>query len=353
MAVVDVEGLLAEISAEAPCGEDVSYDPAYMAIETMLAAGLSQAGMVDDGEDAADDGPNWREVRSQCVELFGRTKDLRVCMDLTVALLMEDGFGGLRDGLVVLRGLLERYWDHVWPQLDPDDGNDPLERMNILSALATPPGAFQDPLMFRKRVAMAPLTRSVQVGRFGMADIDAAAAGAEGAPDAGLIDAAFQDSSTDDLMEVAAAIDEAIETVDAIDAVVTECVGAGQAPDLSGFRNECLAKAQAIVQEHLARRGVGDAPAGEGEVASAAPGAPAVPAALSGEVHSPQDVLTALGKIIQYYERHEPSSPVPLLIRRAQNLVSKSFLEIVQDLSPEILDQMHRLGGIDNNAYGA
>jgi len=346
MAPVDTEALLAEISPEAPCGEDLSYDPAYLAVESLMATGVQAGGMVDAGEADEPEGPNWREVRSGCVDLLGRTKDLRVCLNLAVALLMDDGLAGFRDGMALLRGLLERYWDHVWPQLDPDDGYDPLERMNIVASLSSPPGTFQDPLMFRQRVAMAPLTRSARVGRFGLQDLDASTAGAEGAPDAGLINAAFEDSATEDLQEVAAALDEAIEHLDAIDALLTERVGAGHAPDLSGLRDQTLVRARAVVQEHLARRGAADAPAeaaAEGTDAAGATGTP-----LSGDIRSPQDVLTALNRITEYYERHEPSSPVPLLIRRAQKLVSKSFLEIVQDLSPEVLDQMQRLGGIDS-----
>ncbi|NLF32134.1 MAG: type VI secretion system protein TssA [Planctomycetes bacterium] len=347
MAPVDVPSLLAEISPDAPCGADLSYDAAYLAVESLLAAGVRAGGMVDTGQEAQQEGPNWREIRGGCVELLGRTKDLRVCLTLAVALLMDDGLEGFRDGLALLRGLLERHWEHVWPQLDPDDGYDPLERMNIIASLSSPPGTFQDPLMFRQRAAMAPLTRSVQMGRFGLQDLDAAAAGGEGAPDAALINAAFEDTATEDLQAVADVLDGAIEHLDAIDAVLTDRVGAGRAPDLSGLRDQTLLRARAVVGEHLARRGAGEAPAGpDGAYAPAAPAGTGV--ALSGDIRSPQDVMAALNRVIDYYERHEPSSPVPLLIRRAQKLVSKSFLEIVQDLSPEILDQMHRLGGIDS-----
>ena len=51
-----------------------------------------------------------------------------------VALLKLRGLPGLRDGLAVLRGLIDQYWDQLYPRLDPDDNNDPLERMNILAA---------------------------------------------------------------------------------------------------------------------------------------------------------------------------------------------------------------------------
>ena len=55
-----------------------------------------------------------------------------------------------------------------------------------------------------------------------------------------------------------------------------------------------------------------------------------------------------IDKICAYYERHEPSSPVPLLLMRARRLVDKSFMEILQDLAPEGMGQARQVGGIDN-----
>jgi type VI secretion system protein ImpA len=57
-------------------------------------------------------------------------------------------------------------------------------------------------------------------------------------------------------------------------------------------------------------------------------------------------VFKALDKICDYYEKHEPSSPIPLLLRRAQKLSSMTFLEIIRELAPGGLDEAHRAGGI-------
>jgi type VI secretion system protein ImpA len=124
---IDVESLLSEVNAEAPCGEDLSYDSSFLGLEDMLrskAAGGVVAGVEEEAEE-----PNWREVRDKSLELLQRSKDLRVAMYLALAVLRMDGLAGLRDGLALLQGLLERFWDHVYPQLDPDDNYDPLERV--------------------------------------------------------------------------------------------------------------------------------------------------------------------------------------------------------------------------------
>jgi type VI secretion system protein ImpA len=65
-------------------------------------------------------------------------------------------------------------------------------------------------------------------------------------------------------------------------------------------------------------------------------------------VNSRQDVIRLLDKICAYYQRHEPSSPVPLLLNRARRLVDKNFMEILEDLAPEGLGQARQVGGIEN-----
>jgi type VI secretion system protein ImpA len=47
-----------------------------------------------------------------------------------------------------------------------------------------------------------------------------------------------------------------------------------------------------------------------------------------------------------YIERHEPSHPAPLLIRRAQRLMTKTFVEIVRDLMPDGLKQIETVAGV-------
>ena len=64
-----------------------------------------------------------------------------------------------------------------------------------------------------------------------------------------------------------------------------------------------------------------------------------------GALNSRKDVIRTLEQICTYYKDHEPASPVPLLLRRAIRLVDKSFVEILQDLAPDSLDQIQRLSG--------
>lgn len=341
MNTIDVETLLRQISAETPCGSNLRYDPAYLELEDLL-----QARPEEEGE------PKWMEVRDRCVELLGRTKDLRAALYVALGLLKTEGVAGMRDGLALLRGLLERFWDHVHPQLDPADDNDPLERLNIIGSLSPAQASYQDPMMFKQRLREVPLCNSQRLGRFSLRDI--LIARGELTPPAGLpepkpempaIDAAFQDTKTEELNEVVKAANEAIGHVRGIEAALRSHVDSDRVPDFGGLR-EVLTDIQRYVQSYLAKRGAAPALAEEGAGTGGQEQEFGKEKTLPGDIRSSRDVLSALEKICQYYEQHEPSSPVPLLLRRAQRLVSKSFLEIIRDLSPEATRQIESIGGI-------
>ena len=63
-------------------------------------------------------------------------------------------------------------------------------------------------------------------------------------------------------------------------------------------------------------------------------------------LRSREDAIRMLDKACEWIERNEPSNPAPLLIRRAQRLMSKNFMEIIRDLIPDGIDQVTRIAGV-------
>ena len=63
-----------------------------------------------------------------------------------------------------------------------------------------------------------------------------------------------------------------------------------------------------------------------------------------------EDVIRTLDRLCKYYEKYEPSSPLPLLLMRAKRLASMSFLDIIKDLSPDALTQARAVGGFDDGS---
>ncbi len=359
MSTLDFEAILAGVSPESPCGDDLTYDAEAMALFD-LAAGTPERQVGDVVVPAED--PNWSEVKSKSIALLSRTLDLRIGMQALAAMIETEGFDGMRDGLAHLRGMVSDLWEGVHPRLDPDDDNDPTERMNIVASLAAPPDAFGDDTMrIQQRARACPFTASASLGRYGLRDVQIAngemsASGDVEPVSISTIKAALSDTSAEQLQETSQAITDSIASVDEIDRALMERVGAGQAPDLSAFRSLLQAIANQIASG-LAERGYAtssEASEGESEVALAEDGSSdgeqsvagvSAPPKPTGAIQSRQDVLDALDRICAYYVSNEPSSPVPVLLIRARRLVTMSFVDIVRDLTPEALSQIEMLAG--------
>ncbi len=277
MSVIEVDPLTSEISAEAPSGADVEFDPAYFDLEK-LAQGTPESVMGDEVKPAEE--PDWAAVKTGALALFERTRDMRVAMILAAALLKEDGVAGFRDGLAVVRGLIEKLWDHFYPKLDPEDNNDPTLRVNVLKGLDGD-GSSADLYKFKLRLREAILTNSQQkIGKFGFRDIQIARgeipppAAKEGQevkpPDIKLINAAFEDTSAEDLQATQTAVQESLDHLAGIDAALNEKVGAGIGPDVSGMK-EVLNLLLETINEQLAKRGIGS-PGAEGDAGGAESG---------------------------------------------------------------------------------
>ena len=69
---------------------------------------------------------------------------------------------------------------------------------------------------------------------------------------------------------------------------------------------------------------------------------------VSGDINNRDDVLRSLDRILAYYTRHEPSSPLPVLLNRAKNLVHADFAAIVRNLIPDGMSQFENLRGPDS-----
>ena len=199
-------------------------------------------------------------------------------------------------------------------------------------------------------VRKAPLVSSRAMGRFSLRDLKIAsgelsATDDETPPEQAGIDAAFMDAPAEDVQGTLQFIQESIEAVTGIEATLTDKVGAANATDLSPLVS-LLRECAHAVNEQLARRGLGSAdvaPVGGDEVAAS--GGAAAPVARAGEIGSREDVIRVLDKMCDWYSRAEPSSPVPILLRRAKKLVHMDFMDIVRDLAPDGLSQVERFRG--------
>ncbi|MCA9185281.1 MAG: type VI secretion system protein TssA [Planctomycetales bacterium] len=340
---IDIEPYLSEISADEPCGEDLEYDGEFGEMERAATATAEQqfGDTIIPGE-----GPDWRTVRKKAVDLMKRTRDLRVAVYYAQSTLALEGILGFAKGVELVHQLIDKYWDGLHPQLDPDDDNDPTIRVNTIATLCDVDGTLE---LLRR----SPIVASRTVGKFSYRDYLVAtgelSAGLdeESPPEMSVINAAFMDVDIDDLQAMANAITESIATAKNIEDTVTDKVGVGNATSLAPLV-ELLSELSRVYKDQLNRRGVGgdDVDDSTEEVGTGPVDGDGVPGArISGNIASREDVVRMLDKAVEYYQRYEPSSPLPLILTRAKRLANADFLEIIRDLAPEGLSQAEAIRG--------
>ena len=117
--MIVVEELLEPISEDQPSGADLRYDPVYDTIKEARREDddLNQGAWQTERKIA--DLP--QVINLTTTVLKKRSKDLQIAAWLTEALLRKDGFLGFAGGLKLLQGLIDKFWDTVYPQIEDDD----------------------------------------------------------------------------------------------------------------------------------------------------------------------------------------------------------------------------------------
>jgi type VI secretion system protein ImpA len=113
------DDLLIPIEGPNPSGANLRYNPVYDKIkEARREEDQPPPGMTERDRKTAD---NPLVIKLTTDALTTKTKDLQLAAWLTEAWLKQKGFGGLRDGLAVCHGLVEKFWESVYPEIEDGD----------------------------------------------------------------------------------------------------------------------------------------------------------------------------------------------------------------------------------------
>lgn len=341
--MADLSELLTDISADLPCGENLEYDNARIALDASIQ-GTPENQFT--GEKAQP--PSWRDVQKEAMALLRKSKDLQVILYLIRALIPLEGLSGFRDGVRLLEQSLEKYWEPLHPQLDPSDGLDPTLRVNILEELASMELVLQP-------LSMAMLVESKSVGRFCLRDIHYAIdkiPTPEGVnkPEISTVKAAFLDVDQAELTGSYQALADALQSLSNIESLVADKVGSANAPNLEGIKTLLKEIRHHFDQLAGARlNSAGDSGAEDLEQAADAVTGVSVTVSASsfvaGKITSRRDVINALDSVCKYYREYEPSSPVPIFLERAKYLVTADFIEVIKNMLPDAVSQLELIKG--------
>ncbi|MDQ2747885.1 MAG: type VI secretion system protein TssA [Acidobacteriota bacterium] len=368
--ILDFEAITQPISEEYPAGESQQYSGVYDEIRESRRADdtLSQGEWQTELKIA-----DFRQVIRLAVPVLEtQTKDLQIAAWLSEALIKEHGFVGLRDGLRMLNGLQEKFWETMFPEIDEGDMEG---RANALEWTDTQ-AAFA--------IKEAKLTDGAGYGYFGFEDskkfdipenIDTldstdqqkyrelqAQAEKENRPTAdkwrkakAVTRRAFYEQLSFDLEECFAEHKE-------LNRIIEEKFDRNQMPGTSQLKKS-LDDIQTLVKRLLedkraeepdsADETTADAePAGDGADGAAIVGKIVTVAA--GAIQNRKDALKRLSDLADFFLKTEPHSPLSYLIGRAVKWGEMPLESWLQDVIKDeaVLFQLRQTLGFNTNAGG-
>ena len=294
-----LDKLLAPVNPGHPCGEDLAFSPEMDAIAKARQAddpSLEQGAWVTTLKEA-----DWKFVTTRCEKLIeSRSKDLRLAVWLAEALSKTRGFGGLADGLHLVTGLCERYWDLVYPMPD-EDGFE--QRIGNLCWIAARVPQLAREIAITDGVGKA----------FSMLDFDVARSrsAGEAGPD---MDAARRGTSRAFYTTLLDDCGHCLTALAALENVVDARLGA-DGPSFTAARAGVQNVIDFVTPSARESGAVGEG-AGALEVVSSGVGF-AVPVAAAGGAHSRAQALAQLRAVAEFFRRTEPHSPVAYLADKA------------------------------------
>jgi type VI secretion system protein ImpA len=296
--MLNIEQLLVPVSAAQPCGEDLAFSADMDAIAQARQAddpSLEQGAWVATLKEA-----DWKFVAGRCAELIERrSKDLQLAVWLAEASARTAGLRGLADSLVLVAGLCERYWDHVYPL--PDEGGFEQRIGNLCWLAARVPQLVQD----------VPIAEG---GTHSMRD--AGMAHARGADAAAELETARRRSSRAFYEALLRDCDHCAAALGDLERVVDDRLGA-DGPSFSAAKSTLQGLIDFVTPAARETGALTEAmPAWGG---APAPGTQAAAGAAAGPIHSRAQALAQLRMVADFFRRTEPHSPVAYLADKAAN----------------------------------
>lgn len=318
------DDLLNPIAGDNPAGTDLRYDPVYDKIK--------EARREDDDAPQGE----WQHARKVAdwplvIKLAGealatRSKDLQLAAWLGEAMLRREGFGSFRATLDVTRGLLDKFWDTVYPEIEDGDLEmraAPLEWIGLKLDIPVKMAALN-----RAGHTYIQYAEARSIGTEQEADGDSnkrakrEEAIAAKKPTIEEFDKAFADTPKAFVKQLASDVAATIESLKALDDFSRDKFG-DAAPSFIKLR-DVLQEEQRVVGQLLAKKLEQDpdpveaAPA----AADAATGAPLGgtsdgPRVLSAEPVDRNDAASRVISAARFLRRTEPLSPSSYLMLRA------------------------------------
>ncbi|CAM2065658.1 type VI secretion system protein TssA [Sulfidibacter corallicola] len=331
--------LLEPIAPEAPCGQDLRYEPIHDRIEEARREEDESLPRGDWERELKQ--ADWSLVAELCEEaLRTRTKDLRLAIWLVEARVRSEGWAEAGPGFAFLQQLAETFWDGLYPGAGDDDQE---ARAHLFEWMIT---------SFGRLLHRVPVTQSTQADdrTFSLHQWQNALAGNQRlssdpneGPSAERIEKALHATDATYLDRLHRDLATARAAAETLDRTLESLLGT-EAP---GFH--ALYKPLDFALRHLEPWSTTEPSEGEtgtaspDEADSQAEGA-AASGVEAGRIVDRDQAYRQIGRIADYLMEVEPHSPTPYLLRRIAGWGSKSLFELLEETVPSDQERDHFKG---------
>ncbi len=355
--VIQLEALLAPVPGDKPTGVDLRVDANptsdYYKLKDARFAARAKEREIDTGVDIGDL-PEWRTILDLAPKvLTTQSKDLEVAAWLVEALLRRHSFAGLRDGFRLVRGLVENYWDGLYPLPDEDgvegkvapltalngEGSDgtliqPIRKVWLTDGRDPGPFAAWHYEQAQKLATVTDEKAKEWHNKAGTASTDQ-------------IEASRRATKPQFFLDLIADLRQCQEEFVGLTASVDKAAGQ-DSPPTSTIRNTLEATLtiattlgrEAIAAAEAAAAAAAAAAEAEGTVAGDGAGPAGArqagpPGLMLGPIRTREDAFGALLQLAEFFRRNEPHSLVPYvldeLVRRGRMALPDLMSELIKD----------------------
>jgi len=348
--LIQLDSLLEPISEDNPVGTDIREDPSptspyYSIKDARNAARAAERNNMFDGDSSeADD--QWRKILELAPDILkNNAKDLEVASWYTEALVRRNGFQGLRDGFKLIHGLIDKYWDNLYPLPDEDGVETRVASLTGLNGEGAE-GVLIAPI---RNVAItqgydpAPFSYWKYQQALDVEKILDEEAKADKAAKLGFsnedVERAVADSSESFYVDIRDDVTEAIDTFKDVGRMLDEYCGINDSPPTSNILNilgDCLGAINHIGKYKMPSEEAADESddnLGEGESSSQATGdSPSKP---GGPIKTRADAFKRLTEISAFFRKTEPHSPISYILERAVKWGDMPLDDLIKELIPD------------------
>lgn len=352
---MDIDSLLNPISAAQPTGYDARVEPAitenyYHLKDARTSARAAERTNLFDN--TSSEIPEWVTILTKAPQvLCEQTKDLEICCWYTEALIRKEGFSGLKLGFKLIRGLIENYWNELYP-LPDEDGLEtrvaPLTGLNgsgaegvliapIRNVKITNSSShanyslwqYQQALEIQKIHDEEERQNRLRTVGFGLTDIQQSVSET---PDAFFISITEDiQSCIDDYKSISNKLDEYCDADTSppsrnIINVLEECLGAVKhlAGDIINISGDDSEENNEDVLSEIDNASTSTAPKPQTNV-----------------INTREDAFKQLLKIADFFRKTEPHSPLSAILQRAVNWGNMPLEQLIQELIPDHSSREH------------